>query len=256
MTAAVRTAFDIAFWFADTALNANEYLQPQKLHRLMFLAQAYYAVVTEGRALMPAVFVADDMGPVEPNIFAAFSKGRPNVDAELFLPEDVEMFLTSVWRRFGHFSADRLTKMTKEMVAYKNAHQRGARTEITLEAMRLSVARAEQTPGVEQVVKPKVFRTQTGRPVTIKAWQPRPAQPEELAPKKEESQLSEVERLAAALGLVPAGKGGGKAQVQAPHPKGNPKDRIRARQQGDEAPAPAVQSWAPKVVRRPRTPEK
>ncbi|MEO5336451.1 MAG: DUF4065 domain-containing protein [Magnetospirillum sp. WYHS-4] len=234
MTAAVRTAFDIAFWFADTALNANEYLQPQKLHRLMFLAQAYFAVVSEGRALMPAVFVADEMGPIEPNVFAAFSKGRPDVDAELFLPEDVETFLYSVWRRFGHYSADKLTKMTKEMLAYKHAFQRGPRSEIPLDAMRLSVARAEQTPGVQQVVKPKVFRTQDGRPVTIKAWKPRAADPAEVVARAEPEGQTEEEAMLAHLGLTKP------KRPKQPHPP---------------AAQPATKAWAPKVIRRPRPPE-
>ena len=38
--------------------------------------------------------------------------------------------------------------------------------------MRLSFARAEKTPGVAQVVKPKTLRTQTGKAVTVKAWVP------------------------------------------------------------------------------------
>ena len=42
MQPAVFSTFDVAFWFADTALNNNEYLQPQKLHRLLFLSQAYF----------------------------------------------------------------------------------------------------------------------------------------------------------------------------------------------------------------------
>ena len=60
MPADVSNAFDIAFWFADTALNENEYLQPQKLQRLLFIAQSYYCIVQKGRKLMPAVFVADE----------------------------------------------------------------------------------------------------------------------------------------------------------------------------------------------------
>ncbi len=102
MPAAVESAFDVAFWFADMALNENEYLQPQKLHRLMFLAQAYYAVANSGRRLMPAVFVAEEFGPIEPTIYKAFSKGRPDVDVDLIMPEDVESFLRGIWRRFGH----------------------------------------------------------------------------------------------------------------------------------------------------------
>lgn len=172
MPADVENAFDIAFWFADTALNENEYLQPQKLQRLMFIAQAYYTVAFNGRKLMPAVFVADELGPVEPNIYLAFSKGRPEVDARMFLPHDVETFLDGIWRRFGHHSTERLNNMVKETSAYKQAYKRGPRAEILLDEMRLSFARAEKTPGVAQVVKPKIFRTPTGKPVTVKAWVP------------------------------------------------------------------------------------
>ncbi len=172
MPADVDNAFDVAFWFADTALNENEYLQPQKLQRLLFIAQAYYTVAFNGRKLMPAIFIADEMGPVEPNIYIAFSKGRPEVDAQLFLPHDVETFLDGIWRRFGQHSTDRLNKMTKDTSAYKQAYRRGKRAEIRLDEMQLSFARAEKTPGVAQVIKPKILRTQTGRPVTVKAWVP------------------------------------------------------------------------------------
>ena len=172
MPADVDNAFDIAFWFADMALQENEYLQPQKLQRLMFIAQAYYCVAYGGRKLMPAVFVADELGPLEPNVYTAFSKGRPDVDARLFLPHEVEAFLAGIWRRFGHYTTDRLSKMIKETTAYKQARKRGNRAEILLDEMQLSFARAEQTPGVNQVVKPKVMRTQAGKAVTVKAWVP------------------------------------------------------------------------------------
>ena len=172
MPADVDNAFDIAFWFADTALNDNEYLQLQKLQRLLFIAQAYYTVAFNGRKLMPAVFIADEMGPIEPNIYMAFSKGRPEVDARLFLPPHVETFLDGIWRLFGHHSTDRLNKMTKETSALNQAYRRGNRAEIPLDDMRLSFARAEKTPGVAQVVKPKTLRTQSGKAVTVKAWVP------------------------------------------------------------------------------------
>lgn len=172
MPADVSNAFDVAFFFADTALAENEYLQPQKLQGLMFLAQAYYSVAFKGRKLMPAVFVADERGPLEPNVYMAFSKGRPEIDADLFLPHEVEGFLDAIWRRFGHFSTEKILSMTKETTAYKRARKRGNRAEIDIVDMQLSFIRAEKTPGVEQVVKPKVYRTQSGRPVTIKSWSP------------------------------------------------------------------------------------
>jgi uncharacterized phage-associated protein len=172
MTTEVDSAFDIAFWFLDMAERSAERMQPQKLQRLLFLSQAYYGVAFEGRKLMPAVFVADERGPLEPNIYIAFSRGRPKLEVELFLPFEVESFLEALWRRFGHYTADRLTRMTKETIAYRHAYKQGRRAEITFEAMRLSFARGAEAPALDQVVKPKVMRTQSGRPVTVKAWDP------------------------------------------------------------------------------------
>jgi len=172
MPADVSNAFDVAFFFADTALAENEYLQPQKLQGLLFLAQAYYAVAFKGRKLMPAIFIADERGPMEPNLYIAFSKGRPDIDAELFLPHEVESFLDAIWRRFGHMSTEKIISMSKETAAFKRARKRGNRAEIDLVDMQLSFIRAEKTPGVDQVVKPKVYRTQSGRPVTVTSWSP------------------------------------------------------------------------------------
>ena len=56
----------MAFWFLDRAQSDGEYLQPQKLQRLMFLAYAYYGVLQHGAKLMPATFVATADGPSRP----------------------------------------------------------------------------------------------------------------------------------------------------------------------------------------------
>ena len=56
---AVSSTFDVVVWFTDRALNDGEYLQPTKLHRLMYLAQGYFAVAYRGEKLMPATFVVD-----------------------------------------------------------------------------------------------------------------------------------------------------------------------------------------------------
>ncbi len=174
---AVETTFDVAFWFADTALNHNEYLQPQKMQRLLFLAQAYFAVLYKGRKLMPAFFIADEAGPIEPTIYKAFQRGRPDVDSVYFLDPDAEEFLTNLWRKFGHHSADHLTRITKATSAYREAYRSGPKSEITFEAMRQAFTRAETTPAAAQVAKPKVMRTQEGKPVVVKAWAPKPLTP-------------------------------------------------------------------------------
>ncbi len=172
MPTAVNSTFDIVLWFNDTALDQNEYLQPQKLHRLLFLSQAYFSVAYGGRKLMPAFFVADEMGPIEPNIYKAYAKAIPNIEPDLFLPDEVESFITSIWRRFGNQSADRLTRICKDTVAYKQALRRGHRAQISHDAMQLSFVRADQAPAIDQVVKPKIMRTQSGQPVAVKAWVP------------------------------------------------------------------------------------
>jgi uncharacterized phage-associated protein len=168
----VKSAFDIAFWFVDTAFNENEYMQPQKLQRLLFISQAYYSIAYPKRKLMPAVFVADEMGPVEPNVYLAFSKGRPDLDVDIFLPHEVDGFLSSIWRQFGHHSVERLNELTNETVAYKQARAKGDRVGIPLDLMTLSFVRGATAPQVQHVLKPKVMRTQHGKQVIVKAWNP------------------------------------------------------------------------------------
>ena len=172
MPADVFNAFNVAFFFVDTALAENTYLQPQKLHSLMFLSQSYYAVAFEGRKLMPAVFVADERGPLEPNIYMAFSKGRPDIDTDYFLSPEVIKFLGAIWGRFGNHSTGKIIKMIKETDAFKSAKDRGNRAEIKLDDMQTSFNHGKKLINVEGLIEPKIYRTQTGKPVTVKAWTP------------------------------------------------------------------------------------
>jgi len=180
--AVVESSFDVALWFLDRALNDNEYLQPQKLHRLMFLSQAYFAVAYNGRMLMPAVFIADDMGPIEPNVFRAFASQIPVIERKP-LPEVASHFLDSVWRRFGQHSAEHLNKLVGGHAPYRDALLKGPRCEIPLKGMidfygRKASASPETTgaPPVSQVMRPRVMRSQSGQPVSVQKWMP-PAKP-------------------------------------------------------------------------------
>jgi len=182
-SATVESSFDVAYWFVDRALNDNEYIQPQKLHRLMFLAQAYFAVAYHGRVLMPAVFVADQFGPLEPNVFRACAIQRPPIEGHP-LPEVAEQFLDSIWRRFGAQSADSLSRQVNSHPPYREALEQGARTEITLAAMIKFYGRKNaatvpvagnqiDAPPIEQVLRPRVMVSQNGRPVSVKKWLPK-----------------------------------------------------------------------------------
>src|SRR6185437_10665556 len=100
---AVASCFEGAFWFLDRAQSDGEYLQPQKLQRLMFLAQAYFGVLQHGAKLMPATFIAAEDGPIEPTVFRAFARGKPLVDLEP-VAEVPKHILDSIWRQFGAHS--------------------------------------------------------------------------------------------------------------------------------------------------------
>jgi uncharacterized phage-associated protein len=172
LPAAVDSVFEIAFWFADKALNENEYLQPRKLQQLLYFSQAYYLVAHNGQKLFPAMFVADEVSPIEPSTDRAFANGRPAIEDEMFLPDGIEEFLDSVWRRFGHHSTEHLVKLSQRTAAYRVARKHGVRAEIPVEAIRASFARETDSPALDQVIRPKLMRSQDGRPVAVKAWNP------------------------------------------------------------------------------------
>jgi len=172
MAAAVDTMYDVAAWFMDQALNDNEYLQPMKMHRLLFLSQAYFAIAYHGRKLAPSTFVADDMGPIEPHVFRAFEQGRPSFYLNTNLPGPVQTFLESIWRRFGSFSADKLAEITKKTPAFQKAIQKGPKTEIPLRDMVLSFKKSKEAPSVDKVMKPRMLKSHKGRPVQVSSWAP------------------------------------------------------------------------------------
>lgn len=175
MPPAVDSTLDVVSWFIDRAMGDREYLQPQKLHRLLYLAQAYYAVAHYGRKLMPATFVADEFGPIEPTIFRLYENGRPMVQPRP-MTEAVTHFLDSVWRRFGAHSAEHLARQIKTHAPYAQAWRKAPRTEITLEVMIEFYTAARQpaagAPPVTEVMRPRVMRAQDGQPVNVTKWMP------------------------------------------------------------------------------------
>ncbi len=178
---AVESCFEIAFWFLDRSLNDSEYLQPPKLHRLMYLAQAYFGVVQNGAKLMPATFIAAEDGPLEPTVYRAFARGRPMVDVKL-VDEATAHVLDSVWRQFGSQSVEKLTQMLKRHPPYADAFAVAPNAEIPLAAMiefygeqavKSRSAGTEEAPSARKVMRPKVMRNATGKPVSVRGWSPK-----------------------------------------------------------------------------------
>ena len=184
---AVDSCFDVAFWLLDRALDDGEYLQPQKMHRLLYLAQAYYASAKHGAKLMPAVFVIGPEGPVEPNVYRAMERrGRPMVDT-IKPDEDAVHVLDSVWRQFGAKSVERLNTAIKNHPPVVEASELGQGTEISFDSMgafyvktlgsttrdRRRIDEKGDAPAPDRVLRSKVMRSHTGKPVAVNQWSPR-----------------------------------------------------------------------------------
>lgn len=179
MPFAVKSCLDVVFWFYDRALNDREYLQPQKLHRLLYLAQAYYSVAYPGRKLMPATFVTDTFGPIEPTVYHAFAFGKPSMIEPNAIGDTTAHFLDSIWRRFGPYNSDQLTKRLADHLPVAETMAKGLNEEIPFEVMvkyyASEAAARKGAPSVDNVVRPRVMRAQNGRPVSVTSWRPKSA---------------------------------------------------------------------------------
>ena len=130
---AARSTLDIALWFQARSESAGERLAPRKLHFLLYLAQALYAGENEGRKLMPGTFLAGEVGPVEPNIYALFEAGVP--ESQPTLNDTVEEFLNEVWGRFGRDSAREIERFVLRDGVWEIARKLGKNAEIPIELM-------------------------------------------------------------------------------------------------------------------------
>lgn len=127
---ATGSVIDVALWFMDRARQDDLYLQPQQLQRLLYIAQGSYAAQHYGRKLMPAIFVAGETGPEDPNIMRLFEQGRPSNVRDPRVSPEVDNFLYSIWSRYGHHSTDYLNQQIRHHAIYSKALKKGVGEEI------------------------------------------------------------------------------------------------------------------------------
>lgn len=161
---AARTALDVAIWFLDRARADDSHLPFQTLHRLLYLAQSHFAAEFGG-LLMPAIFLAEDGGPIEPNLQRLLARGRPDEIMVDTLIGRVRDFLGTVWDRYAHMPVERLNDLVSKNKAYTET---GRGHIIDTEAMGAAIA--VMTPPPQRPVR--VLRTQSGAPVAVRAWTP------------------------------------------------------------------------------------
>ena len=169
------SVFDVAEWFLDTALNDGEYLQPMKMQYLIYLAQGYYAAVTGGKRFVPAVFLATERGPVEPNSYRIYGSQRPVLQYRS-MPRGTQSFLQTIWARFGAYSPDYICRLISTHAPYAEAFAAGGGSEIDIAAMADYYAR--KTTGDERLKTAasdggtRILRSQSGKAVAVKKWLP------------------------------------------------------------------------------------
>jgi hypothetical protein len=145
MAPAVFSSFDIADWLIRQARQDGVALSPLKLQRLLYFAQARYAGLTGGKALMPSLFVVSALGPIEPNLYRAFEHDTPRVTVQPTLPR-VEHFLRAFWQQYGARPVEQLNRESGSDPAYLEAEPNGIGAPIPLALMRLHHCRPEKRP--------------------------------------------------------------------------------------------------------------
>ena len=144
-------------------------LKPRKLQCLLFLTQAHFSAAHDGHPLMPAYFVVDESGPLDPNVYRALQNGRPDIEEKL-LTAEIAKFLDAVWGRYRNADALRLDQLIARRGIDEKAVSDRDRSEVTLHAMQRMFGSGNGTKN--KVTAPTLAETATGRKVTITKWTP------------------------------------------------------------------------------------
>jgi uncharacterized phage-associated protein len=112
---AVSVSLDVALWFLDRARAADGHLPAQKLQNLLYLACAHFERENDGRPLMPAVFVANEVTVDDPNLYRLLEEGRPKVRVEP-VPSAIDGFLAAIWKRYGHCTVEHLNTVVRRLM--------------------------------------------------------------------------------------------------------------------------------------------
>ena len=157
MAPAARSSLDIALWFLATAQDFGMRLQPIKLQRLLYFAQVRYADRHGGAKLMPATFLATELGPLEPTVHHVFESGLTELGAKP-PSREVETLLNEVWRRYGRKGAVELEAIVKADHAYHKARERGLDSEIELGGFAAAAAPEEKKAPASKKPRPRKKR--------------------------------------------------------------------------------------------------
>lgn len=112
---AVSVSLDVALWFLDRARAADGHLPAQKLQNLLYLACAHFERENDGRPLIPAAFVANEVTVADPNLYRLLEEGRPKVRVEP-ISSTIDGFLAGVWKRYAHCTVEHLNTVVRRAI--------------------------------------------------------------------------------------------------------------------------------------------
>ena len=171
---AISSSLDAANWFFRRADKDDSYLENDKLHQLLFLAQVHFALNNNMEYLIPALFICDERGFTEPNLAKILNYGMPLMEAPAFA-EKINSFLELIWKKYSSMSNRELSEFIKSSDAYIDNYQTGKKNIVALESMAQNFKsslnpRSFSKAGTSN--SRKILISQNG-PVMVSAWQPR-----------------------------------------------------------------------------------
>lgn len=134
MRPAIRSTFDIVSWLEIKAAENETALAPSTLMKLIYLCQAIYAAENKKAKLMPATFLATDVGPIEPDLFLVLEHGL-TISENVSPSPQVEEVLIGVWEAYLETDDATLDEIIKSDIALKNARKRGRNSEVLVGEM-------------------------------------------------------------------------------------------------------------------------
>ena len=171
---AISSSLEAANWFFRRADKDDHYLENDKLHQLLFLAQVHFALNNNMEYLIPSLFVCDERGFFEPNLAKILNYGMPLMEAPTFA-EKINSFLELIWQKYSPMNCQELADFIKNSDSYLDNYQTGKKNIVALEDMAQKFKSSLNPRSFSKAGASgnrKILISQNG-PVMVSAWQPR-----------------------------------------------------------------------------------
>lgn len=120
--------YDIAKWFLE-----KESMTPKKLQKLCYYAQAWSNALLNKNMINDTKFEAWAHGPVSPELYDKYREYRwnmiPLTETQIYVDEQSEDLLESVWITYGNKSANELEALTHTETPWRMARNRAGASE-------------------------------------------------------------------------------------------------------------------------------